>query len=194
MSFISKKNLVNAGLIWSISLAVLVSVYFLVLQRQFNDYENIKKTCEQLARDVNEARFLSSEEAMNKFRDQIEAMKNTYSGFVIPSKDNIQFLASIEIERISHEIGLEEFHIDPWSGREVAAFSECKYLFGQPIEITFNATFNEFAKFLNKLEGYKSVIFIDTFSITRSKEKDKKHQVKMNLEVLVQKQSAIAKG
>lgn len=194
MSFISRKNLVNAGVVWSISLAVLIPVYWFVIQRQFNDFENIGKTCEQLTRDVNEAMFLSSEDAMNKFRDQVEAMKNRYSGFVIPSKDNIQTLASLEIDRISHELGLEEFHIDPWSSREVAAFSECKYLFGQPIEITFNATFNEFAKFLNKLEGYKSVIFIDTFSITRSKEKDKKHQVKMYLEVLVQKQSAIAKG
>ncbi len=194
MSFISRKNLVNAGVVWSISLAVLIPVYLLVIQRQFDDFENIEATCEQLARDVNEARLLSSEDAINKFRAQIEEMKNTYGGFVIPSKDNIQSLASLEIDRIAQEIGLEEFHIDPWISREVAAFSECKYLFGQPMEITFNANFNEFAKFLNKLEGYKSVIFIDTFSITRSIEKDKKHQVKMNLEVLVQKQSAIAKG
>ena len=194
MSFISRKNLVNAGVVWSISLAVLIPVYLLVIQRQFDDFENIEATCEQLARDVNEAKFLSSEEAMNRFREQIEAMKNRYSGFVIPSKDSLQALASLEIDRISQEIGLEEFHIDPWISREVAAFSECKYLFGQPMEITFKATFNEFAKFLNKLEGYQSVIFIDSFSITRSIEKDKKHQVKMNLEVLVQKQSSLAEG
>lgn len=194
MSFISKKNLVNAGVVWGISLAVLIPVYLFVIQRQFDDFENIEKKCEQLTREVNDAMSLSSEEAKNKFNEQLNAMKNSYSGFVIPSKDSLQALASLEIDRISYEIGLEEFHIDPWISREVAAFSECKYLFGQPMEITFNANFNEFAKFLNKLEGYKSVIFIDTFSITRSKEKDKKHQVKMNLEVLVQKQSALAKG
>lgn len=194
MSFISKKNLVNAGVVWGISLAVLIPVYLFVIQRQFDDFENIEKKCEQLTREVNDAMSLSSEEAKNKFNEQLNAMKNRYNGFVIPSKDSLQALASLEIDRISYEIGLEEFHIDPWISREVAAFSECKYLFGQPMEITFNANFNEFAKFLNKLEGYKSVIFIDTFSITRSKEKDKKHQVKMNLEVLVQKQSALAKG
>lgn len=191
MSFISKNNMAKAGLFWSISLAILIPAYLFVIQRQFNDLENIEITRDGLVRDYNEAKMLSSEEAMNKFYNQLEEMKATYSRFVIPSKDNIQSLASIEIEKISKETGLEAFHIDPWSSGEVAAFSECKYIFGQPMDVTFNATFNEFAKFINKLEDYKSVIFIDTFSINRSNEKDKKHQVRMSLEVLVQKQSTV---
>ena len=194
MSFIDRKKVVLAGFVWGISLAVFIPVYIFVIQRQCDDLCNIKLQCDNLVEDVSEAKLISSEDAINKINGQIEEMKNLFNGFVIPSKDDIQTLASIEIDKISREIGLEAFHIDPWGSKEITAFSECKYLFGQPMEVTFNATFHEFAKFLNMLERYKSVIFIDDFSITRSIEENKKHQVRMSLGVLVRKDSPSLKG
>jgi hypothetical protein len=190
MSFISRKKLVIAGLIWGVSLAVFVPVYMFVLRKQFSDLDDKNVKLDSLMADVNEARFISLQESIDKFQSQVDEIKALFNRFVVPSKDYIQTLASIEIDKISKELGLESFYIDPWKGDEIAGFSECKYLFGQPMEVTFKATFTEFAKFLNMLERYKSVIFIDTFSIIRSKEKDAKHQIRMNLAVLVQKQSS----
>ena len=191
MSFISKNNLILAGLVWGICLAVFVPAYFFVIQKQYSDLGNIESSIKELREELNRAKIISSEKEMDKYRNQVEEIKNVYNGFVIPSKDDIQELASIEIDRISREIGLEAFRIDPWSSNEIAAFSECKYVFGQPMEVTFNSTFNEFAKFINMLERYKSVIFIEKFSITRSKDKNTKHQVRMDLGVLVQKQASL---
>ena len=194
MSFINRKNLVFAGIIWGISLAVLVPAYWFIIKNQYSELDKINNSIQNLTADVNEAKYVSAEDLVDKYRSQLNKIKAEYNGFIIPSKDDIQTLASIEIENISNEIGLQEFHIDPWNANEIAAFSECKYVFGQPMEVTFKATFTEFAKFLNKLERYKSVIFINSFSISRSLEKDGKNQVRMELAVLVEKQISSTKS
>jgi len=193
MNFISKKNLVLAGIVWGISLAIFVPAYMFILKKQVSDLENIDKSIAGLVSDINDAKTISSEDMIDRYRAQLEETKAQFNGFVVPSKDNIQTLASIEIDKMSHEIGLEAFHIDPWSSSEVVTFSECKYVFGQPMQVTFKATFNEFARFLNMLERYKTVIFIDNFSITRSTNDEEKHQVRMDLAVLVEKESTTAK-
>ena len=175
-------------------LAVFIPAYLLIINKQFNELHDLDNNINSLIEAKSQAASISSEEIIDKYRAQTEEVRSQFRKFVIPSKDNIQTLASIEIDKISHEIGLEEFHIDPWSSSEIAAFGECKYLFGQPMEVSFKATFNEFAKFLNMLERYKTVIFIDTFSITRSTGEDVKHQVRMALAVLVERPSSSAES
>ena len=130
MSLIRRQNMIMAGLVWSISLAVLIPAYIFVIQKQFNELDNIKDMREELKDEVSSVINITSEDSINKILSQVEELKTTYNGFVIPSKENIQTLASIEIDKIASEIGLEEFHIDPWSSNEDAAFSGCKYLFG----------------------------------------------------------------
>ena len=191
MSSIIGKYLKITLVVWGISLIFSVPAFWFLLRPQMKKIEVYKHDYNELKNQAFTATLEAEESTMRALQKQFDEVKTKYGMFVVHSKDDIQNLASLEIYNMSREIGLDSFHIDPWSTREIAAFSDCKYVFGQPMKVTFNASFPEFAKFLNMLERYKLVIFVDTFSITRENPEDIKHKVEMNLAVLVEKPVAV---
>jgi Tfp pilus assembly protein PilO len=194
MSSISGKYGKTAVAVWGMCLAVFVLAFFLVIKPQMTTMASLEREYKEVKSIAETARIQAQDTTKQELQKQIDQMKTQLSRFVVASKDDIQTLASMEID-MSKKMELDAFNIDPWSAGEISAFSECKYVFGQSMKVSFNGSFQQFAKFLNMLERYKSVIFIDTFSITRAQEQDKeaKNKVEMNLAVLVEKQPA-AKG
>ena len=186
MSFINGKYMKTAVVVWGICLVVFVLAFMFVLRPQIAEKSNLDRKYEIAKENDETYNEQAKESTKREMQEQIDEMKAQLARFVLPSRDAIQTLASIEIDKMAKDLGLDAY-IDPWNGSQIAAFSECKHVYGQSIKVTFNATFNEFAKFLNRLERYKSVIFIDSFSITRSHEENVKHTVEMNLVVLVEK-------
>ena len=189
MSSISGRNLKIAGLVWGISLTVFALVYLFVLKPQ--KAELVRLQTELYQKFPGNA---ADEVNIQKMKEEAEDMEAQLSAFVVPSSSYIQTLATTELLNIAKAQKLDSFLIKPWSGDEVSAFKDCKYVYGQFLKVSFNSTYNDFAKFLNILEMYKSVIFVESFSITRSKDEDTepgiKHKVEMNLSVLVEKQTA----
>lgn len=184
MISINRRNLKIAGVIWGISLIVFVLGYLLVLKPQKSKLDDLtmRQNTEPINYDLKK----------KQLDEQIDNIKVQLGNFVINS-ENIQDLASTEIFNLAKDTNLDAFLIKPWRNKEVPAFKKKKYVYGQFIEVSFNATFREFAKFLNKLEMHEPFIFIDSFSIIRSVGENEKHKVEMNLAVLVEKQIA-AKG
>ncbi|MEJ2648468.1 MAG: type 4a pilus biogenesis protein PilO [Sedimentisphaerales bacterium] len=193
MNWISGKYVKTAAAIWGISLAVFVLAFLFVIKPQMNEKKTLQTKYQKIKDEAETARRDAQDSTRRDLQEQIDAMKSQLDRFVMVSKDDIQDLATIVVD-MSKGIGLEAFNIDPWSGGEIPAFSECKSVFGQSIDVTFNASFDEFAKFLNMLERYKSVVFVDTFSITKSSEENAKHKVEMNLAVLVEKPTTARGG
>jgi Tfp pilus assembly protein PilO len=175
-------------MIWGISLIFIIPAFVFVLRPQMRKVDNLRQENNRLTNEAFAAKLEAEESTRQGLQKQIDEMKSQFGRFVIKSKDDIQRLASLEIDdNMSNQIGLDTFRIDPLSGGEVRAFKDCKYVYGQTMKVTFNATYPQFAKFLNMLERYESVIFIDTFFITKENNKENKHQIEMNLVVLVEK-------
>ena len=193
MNWISGKYVKTAAMTWGACLAVFVLAFLFVIKPQMNDKKTLRDKYDTLKKQAETARLDSQDTARREIQEQIDDMKSQLNRFVMNSKDDIQDLVTI-VGDMSKGIGLEAFNIDPWAGGEIPAFSECKSVYGQSVNVTFNASFVEFAKFLNMLERYKSVVFIDTFSITRSSEENAKHKVEMSLAVLVEKPTAAMRG
>jgi hypothetical protein len=174
--------------IWGISLIFIIPAFVFLLRPQMRKVDNFRQENDRLTKEALAVKFEAEESTRQGLQKQIDEMKLELSRFVVKSKDDIQRLASLEIDdNMSNQIGLDEFRIDPLSGGEIRTFKDCKYVYGQTMKVTFNATYPQFAKFINMLERYESVIFIDTFSITKEKAEESKHKVEMNLVVLVEK-------
>jgi Tfp pilus assembly protein PilO len=191
MTFTGIKYLKPAAVVWVICLAIFIPAYMFVLKPQAVQFDSLTRDCNDCKRKAEVAWLESQGSTLLAVQKRIDEMKLQLDRFVVPSKEDIQSLASLEIYNMSKEIGLDAFHIDPWSGGDISAFSECKYVSGQPMKVTFEASFQQFAKFINMLESYKSVIFIDSFSITRSRNDNAKHKVDMNIAVLVAKKTPV---
>ncbi|MBN2589349.1 MAG: hypothetical protein JXA96_05780 [Sedimentisphaerales bacterium] len=179
MISISRNNLQIAGVIWGISVVVFASIYMFILKPQKLDMDNYA---------VKQQKIDTTDFELQKkqLREQIDSIKVNLDDFVIGS-DYVQDLASVEIFNLAKDNNLDSFLIRPWRDKEVPAFKNNKYVYGQFIQVSFNATFNEFAQFLNKLERHEPYIFIDSFSIKRSTDGNKKHEVDMDLAILVEK-------
>jgi Tfp pilus assembly protein PilN len=98
-----------------------------------------------------------------------------------------------EISGISNEIGLNSFRIAPMS-ESIAALEDCKYVSGQFYHVSFTSSFNQFATFINALERYRPFIFVDTFSISQSRQGNQEHDVQMQLAILVAKSDKAKEG
>jgi hypothetical protein len=183
-----KSNIVKyiklATLIWSCCFIAFLLVFLLVLSPLNKRKKQVESEYKKVKSDANFALLASENETQNRLKEQIHDLNDILGSFVIESENTSNLI--YQISGISNEIGLKAFQITP-TGQNMAAFDNCKYISGQLYQVGFIGSFNQFATFLNALERYRPVIFIDTFSIARSRQGDNNHTVDMQLAILVTK-------
>jgi Tfp pilus assembly protein PilO len=182
-SYISKYIKV-AAMVWSGCFIVFLLAYIFILSPLNKRKTYIEREFRKVKNNAEAALLASQEQTKIRLNKQIEQLNESLGDFVI-EPGNISNL-TYQISGISNKIGLNAFQVTP-IGQNVSIFDDCKYVSGQLYQVGFTASFNQFAAFLNALERYRPVIFIDTFSITRSHEGKTNHTVDMQLAILVAK-------
>ena len=180
-----------AALIWSCCFIVFLLVFLLVLSPLNRHRTQVESEFKKVKSDADSALLASEEETKIRLNEQIQDLNDTLGNFVIESENTSNLI--YQISGISNEIELKAFQITP-TGQNISAFDNCKYISGQLYQVGFIASFNQFATFLNALERYRPVIFIDTFSITRSRQGENSHTVDMQLAILVLKNEKAKKA
>lgn len=180
-----------AALIWSCCFIVFLLVFLLVLSPLNRHRTQVESEFKKVKSDADSALLASEEETKIRLNEQIQDLNDTLGNFVIESENTSNLI--YQISSISNEIGLKAFQITP-TGQNISTFDNCKYISGQLYQVGFIASFNQFATFLNALERYRPVIFIDTFSITRSRQGENSHTVDMQLAILVLKNEKAKKA
>ncbi len=173
-----------AALVWSGCFIVFLLVYMLVLSPLNKRRTYIESEFRKVKGDSDAALLASQEQTKIRLNEQIKELNESLGNFVIEPENTSNL--TYQISGISNKIGLNAFQVTPIS-QNITTFDNCKYVSGQLYQVGFTASFNEFAAFLNALERYKPVIYIDTFSITRSREGKTNHMVDMQLAILVAK-------
>jgi hypothetical protein len=185
MKSIYRKYFKIGILIWSVCFIILLLFYLLFLAPQ----ERIRRMTERRLADTKllaESAIEAAEEKnKNLLLEQLSKSDNRLKDFVIEQENaaNLTF----DIGRISSEVKLNSFSSNFTGGERTIKTDNYKHIIARQISVNFNSSFNKFAIFLNTLERSQPVIFIDTFSITRSTESDSGHKVNMKLAVLVGK-------
>jgi hypothetical protein len=170
---------------WAACFIVLFFSYLIVLAPQ----ESLRRVTEsklaETSRLAQSAREAAEERNKNKLLEQLSDSGNRLKDFVVEIENaaNLTF----DIGRISSEIRLNSFSSIFTGGEGTLKTDTYKHINTRQISVNFNSSFNKFAMFLNALERNRPVIFVDTFSITRSAEDDSGHKVDMKLAVLVGK-------
>jgi hypothetical protein len=185
MNSIYRKYFKIGIIFWAICFIILLLSYLSVLSpqdklrrmtdRKLNDTKNLAQSAREAAQEKNKAKLI----------ELLTNSGNELKDFVI-DQENASNL-TLDIGRISSDVKLSAFS-SIFAGSEGAAKTgNYKYINPRQISVNFNSSFNKFAVFLNTLERRRPVIFVDTFSISRSGESDSAHSVDMKLAVLVGK-------
>ena len=170
---------------WAFCFIILLLSYLFVLAPQ----ENLRHMTERKLADAKllaqSAREAAEEENKNLLIEKLSNSSDRLKAFVIEQENapNLTF----EIGRISSEVKLNSFSSIFTGSEGTVKTDNYKHIIAKQISVNFNSSFNKFAVFLNALERSRPVVFIDTFSITRSGESGSGHKVDMKLAVLVGK-------
>ena len=172
-------------LFWAFCFIALLLSYLFVLAPQ----ERLRRMTERKLKNTKllaqSAREAAEEKNKNLLLEKLSNSGKKLKKFVIEQK-NVNNLTFV-IGGISGEVKLNAFS-SSFTGSEGTKKTDIyKHIIAKQISVKFNSSFSKFAIFLNTLEMSQPVIFIDTFSITRSAESDSGHSVDMKLAVLVGK-------
>jgi Tfp pilus assembly protein PilO len=176
------------ALIWIGCIVGFVLIYFLVLVPQGKLKAHTAQRLAETRRICSAARQAAWEETKNELDEQIKDLEKRLKDFVIDPSDaaNLTF----DISQISSNTNVNSFSITATGSEGITKIANCDHISEKYVYVRFTASFNQFAAFLNALERYRPVIFVDTFSIVRSNEATSGHEVNMRLAVLVRQDLA----
>lgn len=180
----TKKYLKLTALVWSCCTILFVLVFLVVLLPQIKNKNRIESEYRKIESSASEAFLAAQVQTKIRLKEHIKELNGRLGDFVIEpgSTSNLTYA----ISGISNEIGLNSFQVAPMS-ESIMALDNCKYVSGQFFHVSFTASYSKFANFLNALERYRPFIYVDSFSITRSRQDSTEHDIHMQLAVLVAK-------
>ena len=185
MELIYRKYLKMGVFVWAGCFIVFLLFYLLVLVPQEKLRASVEERFVETKRIADAAREAAKEERKIELSNQVENLDKRLKGFVTEQEETANL--TFDISQISSDIKLRSFSITATGSEGIIEIDNCDYIFAKHIDITFVSSFNQFASFLNALERWRPVIFIDTFSIKRSRQSASGHEVGMKLAVLVGK-------
>lgn len=185
MNKIFNRYFKTVGVVWGTCLVVLVLAYILVFGPQKKRREQADKELEEKQQMYHAVIKTAQEENRVKLNEQIEELRNKLNCFVTDFEDaaNLTF----DISQIASDKEVDSFRIKSKEKRGHSAAVESEYIDENHLAVSFTAGFNQFATFLNALERHQPVVFVDRFTITRSKTEDSAHKVSMDLSFFMKK-------
>lgn len=188
MKPIHKKYLTTVSLIWSALAVLFIIAYLLLLAPQRKTKKQIEQQLAEKEKIYNSAREMAQEETKIKLNEQIKSLQNTLKDFVIDFEDSANL--TFDISQIANEKNVDSLSIKTRDKqkRRTATESNLEYIQENQTDISFTASFNQFAALLNALERHRRpVIFVDNFSIMHSRKNITGNEAAMNISFFVKK-------
>jgi hypothetical protein len=181
-----KKYFTIVAAIWACCALLFIGGYMFLLAPERNIAKQIKQQLEQKKRIYTQAQQASEDETKARVREEIEALKSKLNDFVADSHDSSNVI--FDISQIGREKEVNSFSSKGNSSRRDIQLPGCELITQDHITIEFKGSFNQFAALLGRLERNRPVVFVDQFTMLRSKKKDSQHAASMDLAFYVRKE------
>ncbi|MHC4666360.1 MAG: GspMb/PilO family protein [Planctomycetota bacterium] len=185
MKLVYRRYLQTVALIWVSCFVLLSLVYVTVLAPQKRSLEQYEEQLVEKRRICEAAQRAAREETKAELNEQMEQLQGRLKDFVVDFEDSADL--TFDIGRIAKENKVTSFSIEGGTDRTRSDMPDCNHISEDYMSVSVSAGFHQFAAFLNALERHRPVIFVDNFTITRSKKGDSDHPVTMELAVFVRK-------
>lgn len=181
------RRYVKAGaFLWAVCFIGFFLFYLAVLGPQENIKRQTEKRHAEMQRQAQAATDAAGEKNKAHLMKLVKEAEETLQRFVTAERSTDSL--TLDISGVPSRAVLDAFSISPGGNESVVKMANCEHIFGKQFSVNFMSSFNQFAAFLNALEMNRPVIFVDSFSIGRSREETSDQQVDMTLAVLVSKE------
>lgn len=163
-----------------------VLAYMFILGPQKGNRKRIENELAEKKQQYELAQKAAQEQTKIQLNEQIENLQNTIKDFVVDFKDSANL--TFDIGRIANDEKVASFSIKHNDKQGVAEIPDCNSICENHIDISFIAGFSQFATFVNALERHQPVLFVNGFTISRSKKGESTYQVSLDVAAFVRKQ------
>jgi len=183
---IYKTYLIRTAIAWAVCLVLFVLAYMLILGPQKSSRKRLESTLEETKQQYELAQTAAQEQTKVRLNEQIANLQSTIRDFVVDFEDSANL--TFDIGRIANEEKVASFSIKHNDKRGVSNIPDCNSICENHIDISFIAGFNQFATFVNSLERHQPVLFVNEFTISRSREGESTYKVSLDVAAFVRKQ------
>jgi hypothetical protein len=181
-----KKYFTTIALIWAACFTVFFFGYLIFLTPQSSTIKQIENKLSDKKQRYDSLTKVAQEENRIRAKEEIERLRNRVTNYAIDFEDSANL--TFDISKIASEKRVTAFSIRSKGTDGVSPIADCKNICESRIEISFIAGFNQFATFLNALERHRPVLFVDSFTISLTRQGESGCQVTMSTSMLVRKQ------
>lgn len=179
-----KKYIGAVALIWLPCFMLLAIFYLLIVRPQNRKRSDVEGKLTETRRLCEAAETVMQEKGRAELNRQLDQFLAKIRDYAIDEKGSTD--VTFAISKIANEKKVTDFNIRTADNQPASANSN-KYIYEKRISVDFTSGFNQFAGFLNALERYQPVIFVNDFRMVRSNENPLGHKFNMGLVVLVRK-------
>ena len=182
---IYRTYLIRTAIAWAACLVLFIVAYMFILGPQKKSRKALESTLAEKKQMYEFAQKASQEQTKIRLNEQIESLQGTIKSFVVDFEDSANL--TFDIGRIANEEKVASFSIKNNDKQSVSDIPDCNSICENHIDISFIAGFNQFATFVNALERHQPVLFVNEFSISRSKKGQSAYQVSLDVAAFVKK-------
>ena len=177
----SRHTIVTAA-VWAVSVIVLGGGYFLLYAPQRADLRQLKNECAESQTALEQAQVTAQDQTKAKQKQQCEEVGQLISGFST-QQDAVTGVV-FEIGRIANELRLSEFSSKNQKQQNYSTVGKSKLVSEVWLDVDFQATFEQFAQFINRLESHSPVVFVEEVSFQRGSQNAHRHKASLRLSFL----------
>lgn len=120
---------------------------------------------------------------VSSLNEKLCSTKKNLSRYVISPEQASDL--TVDIGKIAKAAGVQGIHSTNRMQGSYGPINKCRHIGEGRVQVKFKSSFSQFAHFINLLERYKSLIFIDYFKIKRSSADNMSHDVEIVLTFFV---------
>jgi hypothetical protein len=178
-----KKFLLMLALLWGGAFMALSGTHLFLMLPQQKEADLLGKQLEEKRLRYDLSKAADSEQARIQLSEKVNELTEELDTFAakVDDLDSLWF----SVSRIASEIGVDSFQSRGKDNESYSLIPNCYNIGIASMEVDFIGSFTKFAKFINRLERYKPIVFIDGFTIIRPTQEDSVPKSKLFLSVFV---------
>ena len=168
---------------WAICLILFGIGYALFYTPQKVMLGRLQNQCRESQTQLDQGRLAAKDESREKLKAQCNEKQHLVTGF--STETNAESELVFQVGQIATELNLGEFsskHLEPKGHSTVG---KSKVLKEAWMDIECVATFEQFARFVNRLERNHPLVFVEELFFRRKPKKEKGHEIKLQLSFLL---------
>ena len=161
-----KKYFIFLGITYTLFILIASSVIFLVIGPQNKKLTEITRIAGEVKQQYEAANMSSVRQVQEQMLQRLEEKKQQLADMVIDSDKSASL--TFDIGQIANQLEVQEFTSKRKDSQSQKILDGCDSLGETWIDISFEGSFLQFARFINSLERNTPVVFVEKFSIKRS--------------------------